>query len=57
MIFKAKDIIELNGRFFFFSFLFLLPCLRSFHEEKGFSGGSESKESTCNAEDLGSVPG
>ena len=56
MIFKAKDIIEFNGRFFFF-LLFLLPCLWSFHEEKGFPGGSESKESACNAEDLGSVPG
>ena len=23
----------------------------------GFPGGSDSKESTCNAEDLGSIPG
>ena len=25
--------------------------------EQGFSGGSVSKESACNAEDLGSIPG
>ena len=25
--------------------------------EKGFSGGSVSEESTCNAGDLGSIPG
>ena len=25
--------------------------------EKGFPGGSDSKESTCNVGDLGSVPG
>ena len=24
---------------------------------KGFPGGSDGKESTCNAEDLGSIPG
>ena len=42
---------------FFFFLLFLLPCLWSFHEEKGFTGGSESKESTCNAGDLGLIPG
>ena len=25
--------------------------------EKGFPGGSDGKESTCNAGDLGSIPG
>ena len=25
--------------------------------ERGFPGGSDSKESTCNAGDLGSIPG
>ena len=25
--------------------------------EKGFPGGSDGKESACNAEDLGSIPG
>ena len=29
---------------------FMLPYL-------GFPGGSDGKESTCNAEDLGSIPG
>ena len=27
------------------------------HRDKGFPGGSDGKESTCNAEDLDSVPG
>ena len=26
-------------------------------EEKGFPGGSDGKESACNAEDLGLIPG
>ena len=26
-------------------------------QRKGFSGGSDGKESTCNAGDLGSIPG
>ena len=34
---------------------------KSFKDSKefhgGFSGGSDSKEYTCNAEDLGSIPG
>ena len=30
---------------------------RQFGEESGFSGGSDSKESTCNAGDPGSISG
>ena len=26
-------------------------------DQKGFSGGSDGKESSCSAEDLGSIPG
>ena len=26
------------------------------HRDKGFPGGSDGKESACNAEDLGSIP-
>ena len=28
-----------------------------YKSEKGFPGGSDDKESACNAEDLGSIPG
>ena len=31
--------------------------LRMLIQSLGFSGGSDSKESACNAEDLGSTPG
>ena len=33
-----------------------LPCVRV-HTRIGFPGGSDSKESTCNARDLGLIPG
>ena len=33
---------------------FYLKCVRS---SKGFPGGSDGKESACNAGDLGSIPG
>ena len=31
--------------------------LRNVTEEKGFPGGSDGKEHTCNAGDMGSIPG
>ena len=30
---------------------------RTYHTAKGFLGGSDDKESTCNAGDFGSIPG
>ena len=31
--------------------------LEPYYQGKGFAGGSDSKESACNAGDLGSIPG
>ena len=41
----------MNNNVFRFNFL------RSFLKRQGFPGGSDSKESSCNAEDLGLIPG
>ena len=43
----------LSNCFFFFFFFPILGCYFGF----GFPGGSASKESTCNAGDLGLIPG
>ena len=40
-----------------FLWLWFSFCLPSAGEEEGFPGGSDSKESTCSAGDLGSIPG
>ena len=41
-----------------FSTLFVhYNYLETFYKNKGFPGGSDDKESACNAEDLGLVPG
>ena len=32
-------------------------CIHTFHPLKCFCGGSDGKESACNAGDLGSIPG
>ena len=38
--------------------VFYLECLKTYFQTfLGFPGGSESKESTCNAQDPGSIPG
>ena len=34
-----------------------IPYFSFIRVNKGFSGGSDSKESACNAGDLGSIPG
>ena len=38
-------------------FIALATVLNTFSVELGFPGGSAGKESNCNAEDLGSIPG
>ena len=38
-------------------FAFFLLSLLLIIDNKGFPGGSDGKESTCDAADLGSVPG
>ena len=43
-------LFSLDLRIFFFSFLFCISGLL------GFPGGSDGKESTCNAGELGSLP-
>ena len=51
----------MKSNLFFFPFLVLLMSyLKGFHNPWGFPGGSDGKESACNAEDMGdmgSIPG
>ena len=35
----------------------IIPCLDSSKDTLGFPGGSDDKESACNAGDLGLIPG
>ena len=48
----------MKSNLFFFPFLVLLMSyLKGFHNPWGFPGGSDGKESACNAEDLSSISG
>ena len=46
---EYSDMCSFSGNMFLFS-VYVVPCL-------DFPGGSGSKESACNAGDLGSIPG